>query len=61
MNSATQDDIRRVLDLAGSGRLRPVIAGRFPLDQAAKALQMLADRRNVGRVLILPARGSENP
>lgn len=54
-NSATQDDIRRVLDLVSSGRLRPVIAGRFPLGQAAEALQMLADRRNFGRVLILPA------
>lgn len=54
-NSATQDDLRRVLDLLCGGRLRPVIAARFPLEQAAEALRMLADRQNYGRVLILPA------
>jgi NADPH:quinone reductase-like Zn-dependent oxidoreductase len=53
-NSATQDDIRRVLELVGAGRLRPVIAGRFPLDRAAEALTMLDRRQNYGRVLILP-------
>jgi NADPH:quinone reductase-like Zn-dependent oxidoreductase len=53
-NSATQDDIRRVLELLSAGRLSPVVAARFPLEQAADALRMLAERRNYGRVLILP-------
>ena len=37
-----------------AGRLCPVIAARFPLEQAADALRMLARRQNYGRVLILP-------
>jgi NADPH:quinone reductase-like Zn-dependent oxidoreductase len=54
-NSATQDDIRLVLELVSAGRLRPVIAARFPLEQAADALRVLMYRRNFGRVLILPS------
>jgi NADPH:quinone reductase-like Zn-dependent oxidoreductase len=54
-NSATQRDIRLVLELVSGGRLQPVIAGRFPLERAADALALLDRRQNYGRVLILPA------
>ena len=60
-NSATQDDIRQVLDLVSSGRLQPVIAGRFPLESAADALAMLDQRLNYGRVLILPDTDARTP
>jgi NADPH:quinone reductase-like Zn-dependent oxidoreductase len=56
-NSATQADIRQVLDLVSAGRLRPVIWDRFPLAAASEALGVLVRRGNVGRVLILPNDG----
>lgn len=52
-NSATADDVRRVLDLVGRARLRVPIAARFPLDGAAAALAMMQSRRHVGRILLI--------
>lgn len=37
-----------------SGRLEPVVAEAFPFDRAGEAHQFIADRRNVGKVVLLP-------
>ena len=37
-----------------AGRLDPLIGGRFPLDRAQDALDALAGRRTVGKILIVP-------
>jgi NADPH2:quinone reductase len=34
------------------GRLKPHIGAVFPLDQAAEALQLLADRRATGKIVV---------
>jgi NADPH:quinone reductase-like Zn-dependent oxidoreductase len=36
------------------GRLEPVVAAGFPFEQAGDAHQFIADRRNVGKVVLLP-------
>ncbi len=53
-NGATQADVRCVLGMLCDGRLRPTIAATFPLEETAAALQMLKERQNYGRVLVLP-------
>lgn len=42
----------RVLKYFESGDLRPILAGTFPLEEAADALRLIQRRRNVGRVVL---------
>jgi NADPH2:quinone reductase len=44
-------------DLYEKGLLRPLISRTYPLQDAAAALQEIASRRSVGKVLLLPPRG----
>src|SRR5215210_3436394 len=37
-----------------AGRLAPVVAEAFPLDRAAEAHRYIAERRNIGKVVLLP-------
>jgi NADPH:quinone reductase-like Zn-dependent oxidoreductase len=43
-----------VLDYVAAGRLRPVIDRAFPLKDARAAVQHVLDRKNKGKVLVLP-------
>ena len=43
-----------ILDLYRAGRLDPLIGGRFPLEQARDALDSLAARQTVGKILLTP-------
>lgn len=52
------DDVARdraeLAALFTSGRIRPVIGATFPLDQAPEAMRALADRKAVGKVVLVP-------
>jgi NADPH:quinone reductase-like Zn-dependent oxidoreductase len=43
-----------LLDGVREGAIRPVIAARFPFEEAAQAHHYLQDRKNVGKVLLIP-------
>ncbi|MFC9945919.1 zinc-binding dehydrogenase [Streptomyces pratensis] len=43
-----------LMDLARRGEIQPVIAARFPLDQAAEAQEELARRGHVGKIVMRP-------
>ncbi|MEV8047190.1 zinc-binding dehydrogenase [Streptomyces griseoluteus] len=43
-----------LMDLARQGEVTPVIAARFPLDQAAQAQEELARRAHVGKIVLHP-------
>ncbi len=43
-----------ILDLYRAGQLDPLIGGRFPLEQARVALDLLAARQTVGKILLTP-------
>lgn len=43
-----------IVDWAANGKLSPIIQKRYSLDDGAAALQWLADRRAVGRVVVNP-------
>ncbi|MFB7721106.1 medium chain dehydrogenase/reductase family protein [Nocardia sp. NPDC056100] len=49
-------DLTAVFALAAKGDLRPQIAARFPLTQAAEALTLAESRTVTGKVVLLPAR-----
>jgi NADPH:quinone reductase-like Zn-dependent oxidoreductase len=43
-----------LLDDLAKGRLRPVVARAFPFDEAGDAHRYLAERRNIGKVVLTP-------
>lgn len=47
-------ELRAVLEHVAGGRLRPVIDRSFPLREARQAVQHVLERRNKGKVLLLP-------
>lgn len=50
----TRRELPKVLDLVAQGVLQPVIDRTFPLAEAEAAHAHLADRRNFGKVLLIP-------
>jgi NADPH:quinone reductase-like Zn-dependent oxidoreductase len=53
-----EGDTRRVIEPLMSdleaGRLEPVVAASFPFDRAGDAHRLIAERRNVGKVVLFP-------
>ncbi|OGK96267.1 MAG: hypothetical protein A3E31_17630 [Candidatus Rokubacteria bacterium RIFCSPHIGHO2_12_FULL_73_22] len=47
-------ELRTILDYMVAGRLKPVIDRTFPLREARAAVQHVLDRRNKGKVLLVP-------
>lgn len=50
LRSATE----ALYDLYQLGRLRPVVSASYPLERAGEALKELAERRSVGKLLLIP-------
>jgi NADPH:quinone reductase-like Zn-dependent oxidoreductase len=44
----------RILDLAAQGVVKPRIARAFSFDEAAAAHDYVQERRNIGKVLLVP-------
>jgi NADPH:quinone reductase-like Zn-dependent oxidoreductase len=53
-NSATKRELEEMMPLLGAGKLRPIVDRVFPLPEAAAAHHYLADRRNFGKVVLVP-------
>jgi NADPH2:quinone reductase len=49
-----REPMRELLSLVESGTVRPIIDRSFPLKEAAAAHQYLADRRTMGKVVLVP-------
>jgi NADPH:quinone reductase-like Zn-dependent oxidoreductase len=53
-----EGDFARVIDpllpAFNAGKLRPVVAGSFPFERAGDAHRFIAERRNVGKVVLVP-------
>lgn len=49
-----RENLAVIVDWAANGRIRPIIQRTFSLDDGARALQWVADRRAVGRVIVNP-------
>ena len=46
--------VAELIDLTASGKLRPHVSGRYPLERAGEALRSLMDRKALGKVVIEP-------
>jgi NADPH:quinone reductase-like Zn-dependent oxidoreductase len=53
--SATQEEIRVVLDLVAQGLLRPPIYRAYPLAEARDAHRTMAKRRHYGKIVLHPS------
>ena len=57
LNEAAPDlaiaNMRELTKLAAAGKLRPRISHRFPLEQAAEALQAVIDRKVIGKAVLV--------
>jgi NADPH2:quinone reductase len=42
-----------LLDFYSQGAIKPVISRRFPLDEGAKAIEVLADRSAIGKIVVM--------
>jgi NADPH:quinone reductase-like Zn-dependent oxidoreductase len=49
----TRGELRELLQVMATGRLRPVIDRRFTLDQAAEAHRVLEERQQFGKLLLV--------
>jgi NADPH2:quinone reductase len=60
--TATRDDLlaraEQVLEWVGTGRLRVLIGGRYPLDEARRAHEDLESRATRGKLLLIPPAGA---
>ena len=45
---------RAAPDLLEDGTIKPVVAEEVPFDRAGEAHRLLAERRNVGKVVLAP-------
>lgn len=45
--------LRALLTWAEEGKLRPNVSHRLPLEEVAKAMRLLIDRKAIGRVALL--------
>jgi NADPH2:quinone reductase len=43
-----------LFDLAAAGRIEPLVSARYPLERAGDALEALATRRTVGKIVLVP-------
>lgn len=48
------ENFRTIVDWTADGKLEPIIQRRFSLDDGAAALQWVADRKAIGRVIVNP-------
>ena len=46
-------NMKLLVDLAGQGKLKPRISHRFPLEQAADAMQAVIDRKVIGKAVLV--------
>ncbi|HEX5205592.1 MAG TPA: medium chain dehydrogenase/reductase family protein [Actinoplanes sp.] len=49
-----REELAALLDLWGTGAVRPTIDGVYPFAEAAAAHRRLGERRNIGKVILVP-------
>ncbi|MBV6274269.1 NADPH:quinone oxidoreductase family protein [Alcaligenaceae bacterium CGII-47] len=52
--ASCQEDFQTIVEWIQAGKIRPHISARYRLEDTARALQDMADRKTTGKVLIVP-------
>lgn len=50
----TREEVESCLELARQGKIKPVVHGTFPLDQAREAMELMERRDHFGKIVIVP-------
>jgi NADPH:quinone reductase-like Zn-dependent oxidoreductase len=53
-NSFYDDDLKGLMDMISSGKMKPVIDAELPLEKAAEGLALIRDRKVIGKVVVTP-------
>ena len=53
-NLGSITELKTILEFLEAGALKPVVDKTFPLSDAAEATQYLLDRKNKGKVILVP-------
>ena len=53
-NSFYDDDLKGLMEMIQSGRMKPVIDADLPLEKAAEGLALIRDRKVIGKVVVTP-------
>jgi NADPH:quinone reductase-like Zn-dependent oxidoreductase len=53
-NSFYDDNLSALMELIGSGKIKPVIDKVLPLEQAREGLRLIQDREVIGKVVVTP-------
>jgi len=53
-NLGTMEEMKELLALVADGKLKPYIGGTFPLEDAAKAQEMMEENRHIGKLILKP-------
>ena len=52
--NCSKGELREVVDMVAAGRLRPIVTGRFPLEEAERALDRQRNHSVIGREVLEP-------
>ncbi len=52
--AAARDNVQKLFSLYAAGRLNPPVTARFPLAEGGQAIRMVAERKAMGKVVVLP-------
>ncbi len=50
----TRDEVRKCLDLLARGKITPLVAATFPLEQAKEAMDLMESREFFGKIIVSP-------
>jgi len=53
-NLGTMEEMKELLALVADGKIKPYIGGTFPLEDAAKAQEMMEENRHIGKLILKP-------
>lgn len=53
-NSFYDDDLKGLMEMISSGKMKPVIDAQLPLEKAAEGLALIRDRKVIGKVVVTP-------
>lgn len=53
-HAGTHEELRRIVDFMGQGKLTPLVDSSYPLAEAGRAQEALLERKHVGKIVLHP-------
>lgn len=52
--ASAREDVRQLVEWLAAGKIRPHVSNRYPLERGIEALREVAERRALGKVILVP-------